>query len=193
MLVDATPAQNAFFDACRVLTQESKLLWISASRVDLFRELRSVGLTSRFLNDAAPVSPVGSLESDALLKLVEPHLPSEFVGMVFEWAGRAPFVVQWLCAELWWSPEGKDRVRYLLTEQMTPYFEDWWKVRTEPERRLLGRCSEPARIEELTDIERSIGSNLQRRGLLVEVDGEFLVPGRAWRLFVEGVGGEAES
>lgn len=170
-----------FFDHCRTLCQDRKLIWLSASRSDLEKLFAKSGLTSRFLNDSKRVW-VGQLDSVAADALVS-VLPASLATRARQEAGRFAMGLQWLGHELWQHGD-----RSLLAEDfanaMQIPFTQWWERLDQEDRRLLKRSGAGVAIASLGDKERRKLATLVQRGLAEKEDNGFQLPGAAWRSFV---------
>lgn len=191
LLEHAHRDQDVFFDTCRDLCQSGQLLWISASRVNVFTKLQEQGgLTSAFLNDTPPLRPLGPLEPAEARRLAEQGLPQPLADLALEWSGGLPFALQWLCGELWSTPEQPEQARMAFLEGVRPTLQTWWGGLGEREQEFLVRCLEPLEVATLPEAEREVGRVLEYRGLLVEREGAFELPGRAWARHVEEARGD---
>ena len=93
---------RAFFDTLRALGQDAKLQWVSGSRLDLFDQFVTTGLTSAFLNDAPRKIHVGGMSRADAEGLLREHVKDAFrVGFAWEVAGGfAPAAPKWVGAKL---------------------------------------------------------------------------------------------
>ncbi len=171
-----------FLGVLRALGQARRLLWVSASRRDLRTLFLESGLGSDFLNDSQTVW-VGQLEADAAAALVR-RGSREHVALAVEAAAGFACSLQTLGAALRiHAPQAAvDRT----VSAMLPYFRTWWQRLSAAERALLLACTgRPLPIPGLPDQTRRLGRNvLVERGLLVERDGAFALPGSLWGEFV---------
>ena len=170
-----------FFDHCRTLCQDHRLIWVSASRSDLEKLFATNGLTSRFLNDSARVH-VGQLDSTAADALVS-VLGQRLATRARQEAGGFAMGLQWVGHAFW-----QDGDQALMTDHfanaMQVVFAQWWASLDQEERRLLKRTWAGVAVSSLGDSERRSLAALVRRGLAEQEDGVFRLPGAAWRSFV---------
>jgi hypothetical protein len=170
-----------FFDRCRTLGQDRRLIWVSASRSELGDLFKQTGLASRFLNDSETVhvALLDPAAADALVKVLGPAEATR----ARELAGGFALGLQWLGHELWRNGEHP-----LLAEDfanaMKGFFAEWWQRLAVEERKLLKRACAGIPLSSIGDGERRRMAGLVQRGLVEQEDGRLGVPGAAWRRVV---------
>lgn len=184
-----------FLGALRTFGQDKRLLWISTSHEDLQGLFRETGLASNFLNDSRQVW-VGQLEPEAARSLVAPLGWERAVEVATEEADGFAYGLQWLGDALWrqGATRGADAaasamelqaIQDAYAQAMTPVFGRWWEGRSPEERALLWECVVGVAASSLSPGRRRKARALTQRGLVTELQGHFLVPGGAWRTFIE--------
>ncbi len=176
--------EDGFFEAVRTLVQRGDLTWVSASRHNLYEAFRVKGLTSRFLNDALPIS-VGPLSKTAAIELAQRGLGSEVATKLVATAGGFAFGLQWLGDFVYRRPGQLEQARDAFADGVESTFQTWWTRLDTHEKQLLKRCLPgDVIVTELDDRSRRRIRGLKERGLIVEQDGRFIVEGETWRGFV---------
>lgn len=158
------------------------LAWLSTSHIDLHTLFKDDHLTSPFLNDSLKLQ-VGSLEEEAAKALLNRGLTQDQAVVAFEEAGRLPYPLQWI-ADALFQGQKPELAADALREALEPAYDSWWRSAENEEKRLLGACVEGVALEGLADQERRRLRRLVDRGLAVEVEGRFSLPGAAWKDFV---------
>ncbi len=172
----------SFLGLLRAAGQRQELAWLSTSHADLHTLFRDDHLTSPFLNDSSKLQ-VGSLEEEAAEALLNRGLTQDQTVVAFEEAGRLPYPLQWI-ADALFRGQQPELAADALREALEPAYDSWWRSAEDEEKRLLGTCVKGVALEGLADQERRRLRRLVDRGLAVEVDGRFSLPGAAWRDFV---------
>jgi hypothetical protein len=170
-----------FFDQCRTLGQDRRLIWVSASHSELGALFKQTGLTSRFLSDSEIVH-VALLDpgaADALVKVLGPAKATR----ARELAGGFALGLQWLGHELWRTGD-HPLLAEDFTNAMKGFFADWWQRLAVEERKLLKRACAGIPLSSIGDGERRRMAGLVQRGLAEQENGHVGVPGAAWRGFV---------
>lgn len=181
---NATTEDDEFYEQCRALTQSGRLLWISASRRSLGGRLQGLGLTSRFLNDRAPVDIVGSLRQDEAMALAESGLRStELAQYAVFHGGTAPYPLQLLCERLRQTPKEPEAALSSVEIDLASTFDVW-----------LSECSPEERVALLAS-KHAVGSSndsssawrpqaLVVRGLMIR-DAQCCTPnGEMWKRYL---------
>jgi len=190
LLVDeaaALAAPGHRFNACflgllRAAGQAQRLAWISTSDADLRALFQQDRLTSPFLNDSLRL-PLGELEKEAAGALLDRGLEPDQAVVALAQAGRLPYLLQWIADALF---RGKlpESAADALREELEPDYDGWWRSAEDEEKRLLGMCVEGMPLAGLAPPDRRRLRRLVDRGLAVEEEGRFTLPGAAWRDFV---------
>jgi hypothetical protein len=190
LLVDeagALAAPGHHFDASflgllRAVGQRQRLAWLSTSHADLHALFREDHLTSPFLNDSSKLQ-VGALEKEAAEALLDQGLRLDRAAVAAREAGRLPYPLQWIADALFrGQPPG--RAADALREAMEPAFDGWWRSGKDEGQRLLGACVEGVELAGLASADRRRLRRLVDRGLVIEEEERFSLPGAAWRDFV---------
>ena len=172
----------AFLGRLRAAGQGQRLAWISTSRADLQTLFKEDHLNSSFLNDSLRLQ-VGALEEEGAEALLSSGLTPELAALAIEEAGRLPYPLQWIADALFrGQPPGP--AADALREALEPTFDSWWRWRDGEEQRLLGACVDGVVLAGLAPRDRRRLRGLVNRGLVVEGEGRFTLPGAAWRGFV---------
>lgn len=172
----------SFLGLLRAAGQRQELAWLSTSHADLHALFKEDHLTSPFLNDSLKLT-VGALEKEAAVALLSQGLTPDQAAVALAEAGGLPYPLQWIADTLFrWQPPG--RAADALCEAMEPAFDSWWRSAEDEEKRLLGACVEGVALVGLADLDRRRLRRLVDRGLAVEEEGQFTLPGAAWRDFV---------
>jgi hypothetical protein len=174
----------AFLGLLRAAGQRQELAWVSTSHADVHALFEQDHLTSPFLNDSLLLS-VGALEEDAAEALLKRGLAPDQVALALAEAGRLPYPLQWI-ADALFRGQPPERAADAFREAMKPAFDSWlrWRDGKDEERRLLGACVEGVDLAALTSLDRRRLRRLVDRGLVVEGEERFTLPGAAWRDFV---------
>jgi nucleoside phosphorylase len=176
--------EDGFFEAVRTLVQRGTLIWVSASRHNLYDAFKTRGLTSRFLNDALKL-PVGPLSKPAALALAGRGPGADVATRMVETAGGFAYGLQWLGDFVCRRPGELESACDAFADDVAATFQSWWASLTVHERQLVKRCrSEDVTVKELDDRSRRRLRGLRDRGLVAEHDGRFRVEGAAWSGFV---------
>ena len=172
----------SFLGLLRAAGQRQELAWLSTSHADLHALFKEDHLTSPFLNDSLKLT-VGALEKEAAEALLSQGLTPDQAAVALKEAGRLPYPLQWIADALFFEhPPGS--AADALREAMETTYDSWWRSVEDEEKRLLGACVEGVAMAELTDPDRRRLRRLVDRGLAVEEEGRFTLPGAAWRDFV---------
>jgi hypothetical protein len=172
----------SFLGLLRASGQRQELAWLSTSHADLHALFKEDHLTSPFLNDSLKL-PVGALEEEAAKALLIRGLTPDHETVALEEAGRLPYPLQWIADALFrGQPPG--RAVDALREALEPAYDSWWRSAEDEEKRLLTACVEGVALERLAPANRRLLRRLVDRGLAVEEEGRFTLPGAAWRDFV---------
>jgi nucleoside phosphorylase len=175
---------EGFFEAVRTLVQRGDLLWVSASRRNLYDAFKAKGLTSRFLNDALKIW-VGSLSKVAAVELSRRAPSTEVAARMVDTAGRFAYGLQWLGDFVCRRPEQLEEACCVFADDVASTFQSWWTSLDVNEKQLVKRCLPgDVTVAGLDDRSRRRLRGLKERGLVAEHDGHFFVEGRTWRGFV---------
>jgi len=172
----------SFLGLLRAAGQRQELAWLSTSHADLHTLFKDDHLTSPFLNDSLKLQ-VGSLEEEAAKALLNRGLTEGQAAVALEEAGRLPYPLQWIADALFQGQKPELAADSLRTA-LEPAYDSWWRSAEDEEKRLLGACVEGVALAGLADAERRRLRRLVDRGLAIEVDGRFTLPGAAWKDFV---------
>ncbi len=172
-----------FLGALRTFCQDLRLVWVSASFRDIRQLFLDSGLASRFLNDGRVVW-AGQLEEDAARDLVG-RLDKKLAEMTLREAGGFAYGLQWLGDSLQRDPSDPEASCDAFSDEMRSVFDGWWRHLGAEDRKLLKRCVPGLARAELTDRLRRCAQRLKPQGLLTESAGQFVLPGAAWRDFVQ--------
>ena len=175
-----------FLGVLREFCEERRLVWISASVVELMQLFQDTGLASDFLNNAREVQ-VGQLEDDAALALASRLGDAAAAALVRTQADGFAYGIQWLGDRLWRRPGDPEAACDAFADAMEKHFRRWWDGRGDADRALLKRCVVEMARAGLDGAGRRQALRLERLGFLVERAGSFVVPGAAWREFVRDV------
>src|SRR6185436_19268379 len=172
----------SFLGLLRAAGQRQELAWLSTSHADLHALFKDDHLTSPFLNDSLKL-PVGALEKEAAEALLSQGLTAHQVAVALEEAGRLPYPLQWIADALFrGTPPGQ--AADALHAVLEPAYDSWWRSTEDEEKRLLEACVEGVALAGLADPDRRRLRRLVDRGLAIEEEGRFTLPGVAWRDFV---------
>lgn len=203
VLEDAEPAfPKSFFNAWRTLnergTEHGRLIWVSAARACVYQKYKSRGSSSTFLNDAAKIW-LGALELQAARSWLETRLGGHdrvrlalpfAVHQILDVAGGFAEGLRWFSEQLLMRPDHIDDISDLFRVHFGPVFHTWWSNRDTQEHLLLKRCAREridVRAVKAQDrrSERLAIRRLESLGLVAEQNGHYIVPGSAWRHFVQ--------
>lgn len=205
LLMSDPSFSREFFQTWRHLNERGnergRLIWVSASRVCLYPRAKGMGPGAAFLNDAAKVW-LGPLDPAAARRLLEgtgepgrervQELPFSTVQQAQEVTAGFVEGLVWMGERLWKSPEKLDELVDEYRLRFRPVFDAWWQNRDDQERELLRVCArERLDARSLRCQERRTDRQLVRRleslGLMQEQNGYFVLPGSAWREYVENL------
>jgi predicted HTH transcriptional regulator len=172
-----------FLGALRTFCQDLRLVWVSTSCRDIRQLFRDAGLASQFLNDGRVVW-VDQLEEDAARDLVA-RLDENLAEMTLREAGGFAYGLQWLGDSLWRDPSDPEASCDAFSDEMRSVFDDWWRPLDAEDHELLKQCVPGLARSGLTHRLRRDAHRLKRQGLLAESAGQFVLPGTAWRDFVQ--------
>jgi hypothetical protein len=184
----AVPGQRfdpSFLGLLRAAGQGQRLAWVSTSHSNLHTLFQQDQLTSPFLNDSLRLT-VGALEEGAADTLLAQALDSNQSKAALTEAGRLPYPLQWI-ADAMFQEQAPEMAADALRNALEPAYDSWWRSRgDEKERRLLGECVKGIELAALDGRERDRRRlrGLVERGLVIEQDGQFTLPGTAWTDFV---------
>jgi hypothetical protein len=172
----------SFLGLLRAVGQRQRLAWLSTSYADLHALFKDDHLTSPFLNDSLKLS-VGALDKGAAEALLSQELAPDQVAVALKEAGRLPYPLQWIADALFWGQlpgPASDGLRRALESA----YDSWWRSAEDEDKRLLGVCVEGVALAGLAPADRRRLRRLVDRGLVIEEEGWFTLPGIAWRDFV---------
>jgi len=173
---------DGFFGALRSHVQHRRLLWISASRQNLYDLFKGKDLPSEFLNEARKVW-VGPLDEDDARALAKRGVSADVDGVLAE-AGGLAHGVQWLGDHLYRSRD-LEKAGDAFQREMSPTFERWWGGLVTLQRQLVQRCLDGGvEVQGLDKKTRRGLREMVERGFVAERAGRFVVDGGAWREFV---------
>jgi calcineurin-like phosphoesterase family protein len=182
----ATPGHGFdvnFLGVLRDFCEQRKLVWVSASPVELQELFAETGLASNFLNNAREVL-VGQLEDEAARDIAERLDESADAELVRQQAGGFAYGLQWLGDQLWRRPGDRQGACDAFANSMEKNFRRWWLARNDADQELMKRCIDGLELAGLTRTDRQRARRLERLGFLFERDGSFGLPGVVWREFV---------
>lgn len=173
---------QVFLDFLHALSQEGKLLWISAGGEDLGTLFRQAGLSPDFLSASKKIL-LGQLGRAPAKALLARALAPESVNPMLEMAGGFVFGLQ-LLGDLLWQKRGMDVAAMEAAARLAPIFESWWQRQSAEDRSFLRRAGKGLPVLQLSNPVRRRVRRLAEAGLLAEEDGIFTLPGALWRRFV---------
>jgi serine/threonine protein kinase len=174
---------DGFLEGLRAFGQNHRLIWISASAQDLPSLFMEVGLTSLFLNDSREIW-VGQLKDTAARKLAG-LAGAEKAAVASRLAAGFAYGLQWIGDTLRSGTETTDSVGDAFAYSAEVVFQNWWTTRSEEERRLLMNAVNGIALSGLDKGVRRRLRKLRQRGLLIQQEGHFVVPGKAWKDFIK--------
>lgn len=175
-----------FFQGIRGHIEDRKLVWVSASRRDLYEVFRHRGMNSAFFNSSTKLW-VGPLDADAARELADRGVPEHMDRLIDE-AGHFAYGLQWLGDRLLRSGEEVDEACDAFRLEMRErIFVSWWEGLKPEERSLLKACAQAGELSSSNDEQsRLCLKSLKDRGFLVSHERRFCFPpGRAWQEFVK--------
>jgi nucleoside phosphorylase len=178
---------DGFFGVLRSHVQHRRLMWISASRRNLYDLFKGKDLPSEFLNDAVKVW-VGRLDAPAARTLAERGVPTDVEAVLTEAAGLA-YGLHWLGDYLHRRPRAVEAACDAFANEVEPTFRWWWDGLDVQGKQMVRACLEtPVKVGELERNMRRRLRSLVERGFITEREGRFVVEGEAWRGFVSDAG-----
>jgi nucleoside phosphorylase len=175
-----------FFQGIRGHIEDRRLVWVSASRRDLYDVFHEGGMNSAFFNSSTKLW-VGPLDEDSACELASLGAP-EHVHRLIDEAGHFAYGLQWLGDRLLRSGEEIDEARDAFRLEMRKRtFASWWEGLLPEERRLLRACVQTGELSSDGREESRLHlKSLKDRGFLMAHERRFrLAPGRAWQEFVK--------
>lgn len=185
-----------FFNALRSAAGRYPLVFITAAARPLI-ELTYSGqaqeiLSSPFFNIFAPLFLGLLSEEDAYCLITELSseagvtFSEETINFIYELAGGHPLALQVACFHAFNMPDNLSMVEESTTRELNAHFQYYWRNLTQTEQEALIRLNEAsARVHNDTTLRAAL-RDLVQKCLLVQEDGLYHYPSRAWADFVSG-------
>jgi nucleoside phosphorylase len=173
---------EGFFEVVRGRVEDRAIIWVSASRRDLYGQFKEKGLSSRFFTSTEKLW-IGPIENAAARRLAALG-DSVHVGRLLEEAGRFGYGLQWLGNRLAHG-DGVDDACIRFRAAMEPIFRSWWEELTPGEHAVLKQCArEEMAMAQQDEALRQQLLRLTDAGHLERVGSHYRLVGNAWRDFV---------
>ncbi|CAG0956397.1 MAG: protein kinase [Anaerolinea sp.] len=185
-----------FFNALRSAAGRYPLVFITAAARPLI-ELTYSGqaqeiLSSPFFNIFAPLF-LGLLSGEDSYCLITElssgagvTFSEEVINFIYELAGGHPLALQVACFHAFNMPDNLSMVEESTTRELNAHFQYYWRNLTQTEQEALIRLNEAsARVHNDTTLRAAL-RDLVQKCLLVQEDGLYRYPSRAWADFVSG-------
>lgn len=194
--LSANPHLNLnFFNALRSAAGRYQLVYVTASARPLI-ELTYSGksqeiLSSPFFNIFAPQFLTALPEASARQLIQEPAarlgapLPAATVDFIWQWAGGHPLALQITCFHAFATPADLESIERRSLQELNAHFEYYWRNLTPAEQDTLRNVADVAHKANTDTTLRAVMRDLVQKSLLVQENGLYRYPSRAWAQFVE--------
>lgn len=173
---------KGFFDICRGLVESKHLVWVSASREDLYDLFFKTGLTSGFLNGARKVW-LGMIARDEVAEMgfTEDHLQS-----LFDLTGGFAHGLLWVRDVFLKKPTAD--ILYLADEYYSNFstlYKNRWRQLVNY-RDILIQCNDGCDYFSLDEKDKNKATALINRGILKRSQSNTLQPAsKAWQRYIK--------
>ena len=183
-----------FFNALRSAAGRYQLVYLTASARPLIQLTYSGQsqdvLSSPFFNIFAPVFLGLMPEADARCLIREPAgragvpFSPAMEDFIYDLSGGHPLALQIACFHALDHPGDRETVEREAMQELSAHFEYYWRNLSEAEQSTLRHLADAAQREALDTTLRGVLRDLEQKCLLVNVDGVYRYPTRAWELFM---------
>jgi tRNA A-37 threonylcarbamoyl transferase component Bud32 len=183
-----------FFNALRSAAGRYQLAYITASARPLIQLTYSGRsqevLSSPFFNIFAPLFLGLMLAEDARRLIHEPAaragapLPSEAQDFVLSLAGGHPLALQIACFHALDHPADPETIEREAMRELSAHFEYYWRNLSEAEQTTLRHLSDAAERQKSDTTLRGLLRDLEQKCLLVNDQGVYRYPSRAWEIYM---------
>ncbi len=183
-----------FFNALRSAAGRYKLAYVTGSACPLIQLTYSGRskeiLSSPFFNIFAPLFLGLFPEEEARQLIRQPAqeagepFPPDTEDFIYELVGGHPLALQVACFHAFDAPDDTAMIEKQATQELTPHFQYYWQNLTPEEQRTLRQLAEAASRASSDTTMRGLLRDLVQKCLLVNEDGAYLYPSRAWANFL---------
>jgi hypothetical protein len=184
-----------FFNALRSAAGRYQLVYLTASAQPLIQLTYSGRsqdvLSSPFFNIFAPLFLGLMPEADARRLIREPAaragapFSAELEDFIFGLAGGYPLALQVACFHAMDHASEPETIEREAMQELSAHFEYYWRNLSEAEQSTLRHLTEAGQREGLDTTLRGVLRDLEQKCLLVNTDGVYHFPTRAWEIFME--------
>jgi hypothetical protein len=183
-----------FFNALRSAAGRYQLVYLTASARPLIQLTYSGRsqevLSSPFFNIFAPLF-LGLLPAEDARRLIEEPaaragapLSTELQDFILDLAGGHPLALQIAAFHALDHPADTDQIEREVMQELSAHFEYYWRNLSEPEQTTLRHLSDLAERQGSDTTLRGLLRDLEQKCLLVNDQGAYRYPSRAWALFM---------
>jgi hypothetical protein len=183
-----------FFNALRSGAGSYDLVFLTASANSIFKltydRWSQAGPSSPFFNVFA-VHYLGLLSEAEARELIRRPMEAggievapELESFIISLAGGHPLALQIACHHAWERPHDLAEIERQTMQQLEGHFDYYWRNCTRTEQELLGHLPGSREDQSADPVTREALRDLVRKCLLIQVNGLYSYPSRAWAEFV---------
>jgi len=183
-----------FYNALRSLAGRFQLAYLTCSTQPLvaitnFNDSKTV-LSSPFFNIFTQIN-LGLLSEAEAREMIRKRkeaagviVSSQLEDFIYQLVGGHPLALQVACSQAWDNPQDLRRIEAQTRQELEPHFHNYWRNLSQAERDFLQHPFETRMRADSDPSRRIVLRDLTRKCLLVQIDGSYRYPSKAWADFV---------